>query len=295
MTRAKILSELIKAKEILVMPGAYDCLSAKIIEKVGFKAVQMSGYGFSASLLGKPDIGLLGFDEVLRHTHNICNAVSIPVMADGDTGYGNSLNVIRTVQEFEQAGASGVNLEDQIWPKRCGHMDEKEVISSEEMVKKIEAAVWAKKDKNFVINARTDARQKYGPQEAIKRAELYWKAGADLIFLEAPESLEELKMYANELVPKGIRISANMLDGGKTPLLKFKELEDLGFSRVSIPVMTIYTVAKSLYENLTQLLADGTNKNIQDKIYPFQDFNKLIGLSEIRDLEKNFSPKKKPD
>lgn len=295
MTRAKILSELIKAKEILVMPGAYDCLSAKIIEKVGFKAVQMSGYGFSASLLGKPDIGLLSFDEVLRHTHNICNAVSIPVMADGDTGYGNSLNVIRTVQEFEQAGASGVNLEDQVWPKRCGHMDEKEVISSEEMVKKIEAAVWAKKDKNFVINARTDARQKYGPQEAIKRAELYWKAGADLIFLEAPESLEELKMYANELVPKGIRISANMLDGGKTPLLKFKELEDLGFSRVSIPVMTIYTVAKSLYENLTQLLADGTNKNIQDKIYPFQDFNKLIGLSEIRDLEKNFFPKKKPD
>ncbi len=141
MSKAKMLSDLLKAKEILVMPGAYDCLSAKMVELAEFKAVQMSGYGFSASLLGKPDIGLLGFDEVLRHTHNICNAVNIPVMADGDTGYGNSLNVIRTVQEFEQAGAAGINLEDQVWPKRCGHMDGKEVISAEEMAKKIEAAV----------------------------------------------------------------------------------------------------------------------------------------------------------
>ena len=292
MSKAKMLSDLLKAKEILVMPGAYDCLSAKMVELAGFKAVQMSGYGFSASLLGKPDIGLLGFDEVLRHTHNICNAVNIPVMADGDTGYGNSLNVIRTVQEFEQAGAAGINLEDQVWPKRCGHMDGKEVISAEEMAKKIEAAVWAKKDKNFVINARTDARQKYGPQEAIRRAKLYWEAGADLIFLEAPESLEELKMYASELVPKGIRISANMLDGGKTPLLSFKELEDLGFSRVSVPVMTIYTVAKALYDNLNQLYKDGTNKNLQDKIFPFQEFNKLIELPEIRNLEKKFLPEK---
>ncbi|MEO1784909.1 isocitrate lyase/PEP mutase family protein [Thermodesulfobium sp. 4217-1] len=292
MSKAKMLSDLLKAKEILVMPGAYDCLSAKMVELAGFKAVQMSGYGFSASLLGKPDIGLLGFDEVLRHTHNICNAVNIPVMADGDTGYGNSLNVIRTVQEFEQAGAAGINLEDQVWPKRCGHMDGKEVISAEEMAKKIEAAVWAKKDKNFVINARTDSRQKYGPQEAIRRAKLYWEAGADLIFLEAPESLEELKMYASELVPKGIRISANMLDGGKTPLLTFKELEDLGFSRVSVPVMTIYTVAKALYDNLNQLYKDGTNKNLQDKIFPFKEFNKLIELPEIRDLEKKFLPEK---
>jgi carboxyvinyl-carboxyphosphonate phosphorylmutase len=292
MKKTKVLSDLIKAKEILVMPGAYDCLSAKMVEKVGFKAVQMSGYGFSACLLGKPDIGLLGFDEVLRHTHNICNAVNIPVMADGDTGYGNSLNVIRTIQEFEQAGAAGINLEDQVWPKRCGHMEGKEVISAEEMVKKIEAAVWAKKDKDFVINARTDARQKYGPKEAIRRAKLYWKAGADLIFLEAPESVEELKMYANELVPDGIRISANMLDGGRTPLLTFKELESLGFSRVSVPVMTIYAAAKALYDTLEQLYSDGTNKNLQDKIFPFQEFNKLIGLPEIRDLEKNFLPEK---
>jgi 2-methylisocitrate lyase-like PEP mutase family enzyme len=171
-------------------------------------------------------------------------------------------------------------------------MEGKEVISAEEMVKKIEAAVWAKKDKDFVINARTDARQKYGPKEAVRRAKLYWKAGADLIFLEAPESVEELKMYANELVPDGIRISANMLDGGRTPLLTFKELESLGFSRVSVPVMTIYAAAKALYDTLEQLYSDGTNKNLQDKIFPFQEFNKLIGLPEIRDLEKNFLPEK---
>ncbi|AEE14721.1 Carboxyvinyl-carboxyphosphonatephosphorylmutase [Thermodesulfobium narugense DSM 14796] len=292
MSKAKVLLDLIKAKEILVMPGAYDCLSAKMVELAGFKAVQMSGYGFSASLLGKPDIGLLSFDEILRHTHNICNAVNIPVMADADTGYGNSLNVIRTVQEFEQAGAAGINLEDQVWPKRCGHMEGKDVIPAEEMVKKIEAAFWAKKDKNFVINARTDARQKYGPKEAIRRAKLYWEAGADLIFLEAPESIEELKMYANELVPKGIRISVNMLDGGRTPLLSFKELEDMGFSRVSVPVLTIYAAAKALYEILNQLYKDGTNKNLQDKIFPFQEFNKLIGLPEIRELEKKFLSEK---
>ena len=241
MRKTTRLKELLMAKEILVMPGSYDCLSAMLIEKAGFKATQCSGYGFAASLLGKPDCGLMTFTEVVNHTRNIVNSVDIPVMADGDTGYGNVVNVVRTVQEFEACGCAGVNLEDQVWPKRCGHMSGKEVIPMEEMICKIKAAAWARKDKDFVINARTDARQKYGPQEVVRRAKAYWEAGADLIFLGAPQSKDELKYYASELVPLGIRISANMLDGGRTPLVTFKELEEMGYSRCSVPVMPIYS------------------------------------------------------
>ncbi|MCR4440745.1 MAG: oxaloacetate decarboxylase [Peptococcaceae bacterium] len=290
MKKTTQLKELLKAREILVMPGAYDCLSAKIIEKAGFKAIQCSGYGFSACLLGKPDVGLLTFGEVLEHTKNIVNSVDIPVMADGDTGYGNAINVIRTVREFETIGAAGINLEDQVWPKRCGHMSGKEVIPLEEMVIKIKAAVWARRDPDFVINARTDARAVFGPEEVIRRAEAYWEAGADLIFLEAPQSVEELKYYADKLVPKGILLSANMLDGGRTPLVTFKELEEMGYARCSVPVMTVYAAAKGIVEGVTQLMKEGTNANLDDKIIPFSEFNKLIGLQEIRELEEMFLP-----
>ncbi|NLW07463.1 MAG: isocitrate lyase/PEP mutase family protein [Clostridia bacterium] len=288
MRKTTRLKELLMAKEILVMPGSYDCLSAMLIEKAGFKATQCSGYGFAASLLGKPDCGLMTFTEVVNHTRNIVNSVDIPVMADGDTGYGNVVNVVRTVQEFEACGCAGVNLEDQVWPKRCGHMSGKEVIPTEEMVCKIKAAAWARKDKDFVINARTDARQKYGPQEVVRRAKAYWEAGADLIFLEAPQSKDELKYYAAELVPLGIRISANMLDGGRTPLVTFKELEEMGYSRCSVPVMPIYAAAMGIKVALEQMKKDGHNQNLEGKIIPFADFNKLIGLPKIRELEELF-------
>ncbi len=290
MKKTTRLKQLLDAPEILVMPGAYDCLSARIIETAGFKAVQCSGYGFAACLLGQPDVGLLTFEEVLVHTKNIVNAVSIPVMADGDTGYGNAVNVIRTVREFEQAGAAGVNLEDQSWPKRCGHMSGKEVIPLEEMAKKIEAAAWARRDKDFIINARTDARAVFGPEEAIRRAEAYWQAGADLIFLEAPQSLDELKLYADRLAGKGIRISANMLDGGRTPLVSFDDLEQMGYSRCSVPVMTIYAAARGVLEAVKQLYSDRTNRHLEDKLLPFAEFNKLVGLPEIRELEARFLP-----
>lgn len=290
MRKTTVLKELINAREILVMPGAYDCLSAKIIENVGFKAVQCSGYGFAACLLGVPDVGWMAYNEVLEHTRNIANAVSIPVMADGDTGYGNAVNVVRTIRDFEKAGAAGINLEDQVWPKRCGHMSGKEVIPLEEMVNKIKAAAWAREDKDFVINARTDSRAMYGPEEVVRRAEAYWEAGASLVFLEAAQSVDELRFYAQKLVPQGIKISANMLDGGRTPLASFKELEALGYARCSVPVMTIYAAAKGVFDAVSQLMADGTNKNLGDKIIPFSEFNKLIGLQEIRALEEQFLP-----
>lgn len=288
MKKTTQLKTLLKAKEILVMPGAYDCLSAKIIEKVGFKAIQCSGYGFSACLLGKPDVGWMSFNEVLEHTRNIVNNVNVPVMADGDTGYGNVINVIRTVKEFEKAGAAGINLEDQIWPKRCGHMSGKEVISVEEMCNKIKAAVSAREDQDFVINARTDAGAIYGPEEAVYRAEAYWEAGADLIFMEAPQSIAELEYYAKRLIPKGILLSANMLDGGRTPLVTFKQLEDMGYARCSVPVMTIYAAAKGVMETVSKLMENGTNAHLGDKLISFSEFNKLIGLQEIRDIEERF-------
>lgn len=288
MKKTTQLKELLYEKDILVMPGAYDCLSAIMIQNAGFKAAQLSGYGFAACLLGQPDCGLLTFTEVINHTRNIVKAVDIPLMADGDTGYGNAINVIRTVQEFEDAGCAGINLEDQIWPKRCGHMSGKEVIPMDEMVAKIKAAVWARKDPDFIINARTDARQKYGPEEVVRRAKAYWEAGADLIFLEAPQSKDELQFYASELVPLGIKISANMLDGGRTPLATFKQLEELGYARCSIPVMPTYAAAMGLKKALEKMMADGHNQNLDDLIIPFSDFNKLIGLPEIRDLEERF-------
>lgn len=288
MRKTTQLKELLYAKEILVMPGCYDCLSAIMIERAGFKATQCSGYGFSASLLGKPDQGLMTFTEVVNHTRNIVKSVSIPVMADGDTGYGNVINVVRTVQEFEDCGCAGVNLEDQVWPKRCGHMSGKEVIPMEEMVQKIKAAAWARRDKDFIINARTDARQKYGPQEVVRRAKAYWEAGADLIFLEAPQSKDELKYYASELVPLGIKISANMLDGGRTPIVTFKELEEMGYSRCSVPVMPVYAAAMGMKKALEKMMADGHNQNLDDLIIPFTEFNKIIGLQEIHELEERF-------
>lgn len=291
MRKTTRLKELLLSKEILVMPGAYDCLSAKIIEKVGFNAIQCSGYGFAACLLGKPDTGWMGFNEVLEHTKNIVDSVDIPVMADGDTGYGNVINVIRTVKEFEKIGAAGINLEDQVWPKRCGHMAGKEVISVEEMCNKIRAAAWAREDKDFIINARTDSGAVYGPEMAVSRAEAYWEAGADLIFMEAPKTIEELEYYAKTLIPKGIRLSANMLDGGRTPLITFKQLEDMGYSRCSVPVMTIYAAAKGVMDAVSSLKADGTNVNLGDKLITFSEFNKLIGLQEIRELEERFLTK----
>lgn len=288
MRKTTKLKELLYAKEILVMPGNYDCLSAMMIERAGFKATQCSGYGFAACLLGKPDQGIMTFTEVVNHTRNIVKSVDIPVMADGDTGYGNVVNVVRTVQEFEDCGCAGVNLEDQVWPKRCGHMSGKEVIPMEEMVQKIKAAAWAREDKDFIINARTDARQKYGPEEVVKRAKAYWEAGADLIFLEAPQSKDELKYYASELVPLGIKISANMLDGGRTPLVTFKELEEMGYSRCSVPVMPTYAAAMGLKKALEKMMEDGHNQNLGDLIIPFSEFNKIIGLPEIHALEERF-------
>jgi methylisocitrate lyase len=288
MRKTTRLKQLILAKEILVMPGAFDCLSAKIIEMLGFQAVQCSGYGFAASLLGKPDVGLLTLTEMVNHTRNIVEAVDIPVMADADTGFGNAINVMRTVREFEKAGAAGMNLEDQVFPKRCGHMDGKQIIPFEEAVLKVEAAVAAKTDPDFVINARTDAVAVAGVEEAIRRGNAFAKAGADLIFVEAPQNVEDIKRVIQSI---DAPVSINMLEGGKTPLVTIEQLEKWGAARVSAPLTSIFAAYRGVYNALKVLKEKGTTRDNPELLVSFEEFTSLVGLPEIKSWEKKFLPK----
>lgn len=278
------LKKLLLDPEVLIMPGVYDALSAKICEAVGFKALQCTGYGIAASVLGVPDIGLLSMGEMLNQTRNIAQAVNIPIMADGDTGFGNVINVYHTVQRFEQAGAAGINLEDQIFPKRCGHMDGKQVIPLEEMVQKIKAAVKARKDPDFIINARTDAIAVSGVDEAIKRGNAYLEAGADLIFVEAPKEKEDV-----ERVVKSINgpVSINMCDGGKTPFIHVKELESWGVARISVPVAALFASAKAIQQAMVIIRDEGLTPSVNhpDTMFTFKEMTDLVGLPFYRSLE----------
>jgi 2-methylisocitrate lyase-like PEP mutase family enzyme len=285
MQKTTQLKHLIESPQILVMPGAYDALSAKIVEKVGFNAIQATGYGIAATVFAKPDIGIVSMGDMLTITRHIIQAVDIPVMADGDTGFGNPINVYHTVLYFEQAGAAGINLEDQVFPKRCGHLEGKQVISSEEMVQKIRAAVKARRDPDFVINARTDAIAIYGVEEAVKRGNAYAQAGADLIFVDAPRSREEI-----EYVIKNIKapVSINMTPGGKSPLCTVAELEQMGAARVSFPVVALFAAAKNMLQTLTTLKNTGSLTPVMDQLMSFQEFTQLVGLPEILRLEQEF-------
>ncbi|MGE5678429.1 MAG: isocitrate lyase/PEP mutase family protein [Pseudomonadota bacterium] len=283
------LKQLILDKKILIMPGAYDVLSAKIIEKAGFQAIQCTGYGIAASVLGKPDVGILSMTEMLNQTRNICAAVNIPVMADGDTGFGNAINTYHTVQAFEAAGAAGINLEDQVFPKRCGHMDGKEVVSLEEMIMKIRAASDARKDGDFVINARTDAIAVYGIEEAIRRGNAYAEAGADLIFVEAPPNIEDIKYVIKSIKAP---VSINMTDGGKTPPATIQQLQEWGAARVSIPVTAVFAAARAVENAMKVILEEGVSPTVNhpEMVYTFKEFTDLVGLQDIKAMETKYLP-----
>jgi carboxyvinyl-carboxyphosphonate phosphorylmutase len=285
MKKTTLLKKLILDKEILIMPAAYDALAAKIIEQVGFKAVALGGYATSASLLGKPDVSLLTLPEIVTHTRNISEAVDIPIFVDGDTGQGNVINVIRMVREFEKGGAAGLFIEDQRFPKRCGHMEGKEVIPTEEMIPKIKAAVDSRQDPDFIIMARTDALAIYGIDEAIDRSNKYREAGADLLFIEAPTSKEELIKINLEVDAPTMAIQG---EGGRTPLLTAKELEAMGFNVVVYPASTLYVAAWAVRSVMEELITKGTTKGFMDKMITFNDFNQLIGLDEIRKKESYY-------
>jgi len=287
MNQIKKLTKLLNDPGIIVMPGASDALTAKVIERVGFKAVFTTGYGSSATILGQPDRGLLDFHEMVSKAAQIAEAVDIPVFADADTGYGNVLNVIRTVREFEKSGVAGIFIEDQLWPKRCGHMEGKQVVPAEEIINKIKAAVEARKNKDFKIMIRTDARMVLGLDEAIRRGRMGFEAGADLVFVEAPQSVEELKIVAREL--NGIPLMANMVERGKTPLLTNEELEEMGYKMVVYPLTALYASTRAMFTVLRELMEKGTTKGVLDELVRFEEFNDLVGLNKLIELENRYN------
>jgi methylisocitrate lyase len=267
------------------MPGVYDALSAKIAARAGFEVIFITGYSLSATLLGEPDFGLLTQTEVVASAQRICAVVDTPVIVDADTGYGNAVNVIRTVEDLMRAGAAGMFLEDQVWPKRCGHMKGKQVIALDEQLKKLRAAVDAKGRDDFFIVGRTDSRQALGLAEAIKRGVAFKESGADAVFIEAPESKEEMKEIARQ-VPGPL--VANMLERGVTPLMGPKELKDLGFDLIVWPLAPLYSVAKSLTDVYGTLRRDGSTLAILDRLMPFNEFNEIVGLDEKYELDKKY-------
>lgn len=287
MTAAKKLRELLKGNETIMAPGAYDAWTARLIAESGFPAVYMTGYGVSASVLGKPDIGLITLTEMVEMARNIVAASGdTPVIADADNGYGGLMNVMRTVELYEQAGVAAIQLEDQVTPKRCGHMEGKEVISKDEMVAKIRAAVAARKDPDFCILARTDARAVLGFDEALDRALAYQEAGADIIFFEAPRTVEEMRTVGKTL---RVPLLANMVERGKTPLLTTQELFEIGYRVAIYPVSSLYIATKAVREFLGRLAKDKTSETSLDYMVDFPTFNRMIHLDEIRALEKSFT------
>jgi 2,3-dimethylmalate lyase len=285
MKKTSLLKQLIVDKEILVMPGAFDALSARIVEQAGFKATTLGGYPTSAVRLARPDVSLLTLTEMVDHTRYICDAIDIPFLVDGDTGHGNVTNVIRTVRQFEKAGAAGLFIEDQVFPKRCGHMEGKQVIPVDEMIVKLKGAVDARTDQDFVIMARTDALAVYGIDEAIERGNRYREAGADLIFIEAPPSVEEMRRINREV---DAPTNANMVEGGKTPMMSAKELEEIGYAVATFPLSALYAMAWAVRWVMRELSSTGTTKGCFERMTLFNEFNQLVGLQEIRDMEAHY-------
>lgn len=286
MNTAAKMRELLSTKKMVVAPGAHDAMTAKVIGRLGFDAVYMTGYGQSASHLGQPDVGLLTMTEMVARANAIVEAAGVPVIADADTGFGNAVNVMRTVREYEKAGVAVIQLEDQVMPKKCGHMIGREIVSKEEMVGKIKAAVDTRVNPDFMIMARTDARTTKGIDEALERGLAYKEAGADIIFIESPEGEEEMKRI-NETIP-GYTL-ANMVEGGRTPLLKNAELEALGYNITIYPTASIYVATKAMVDLWTALKNDDTTAGVIDTMVTFSEFNDLMGLEKIREVEHNYA------
>jgi carboxyvinyl-carboxyphosphonate phosphorylmutase len=282
-----LLRKLIAGRETIVAPGAYDALTARIIEQAGFPAVYMTGFGTTASLLGRPDVGLLTMSEMVDNARRMARAIDIPLIADADTGYGNPLNVIRTVQEYERAGVSAIHIEDQVTPKKCGHMENKQVVAASEMVEKIHAAVEARTSADFLIIARTDARAVEGLDSALRRARLYREAGADVLFVEAPQSESEVAQVAAELADAPLLF--NFAEGGKTPPIPLDRLRELGYRIVIFPIGALLAATTAVRKLAAEIQAHGTPIALLSGMISFTEFNQMIGLSEIHQLERRFS------
>ena len=268
---------ILKEQGSIVFPGVYDTLSAKLVERAGFPMSFISGYSVAATAIGEPDLGLLTQTEIVERARRVCGSVSIPILVDADTGYGNPLNVIRTVKELIAAGAAGCFLEDQVWPKKCGHMRGKRVVDREEYVNKIRAAVEARGGRDFFIVARTDALAAVSLDEAIARVTAAREAGADASFVEAPESLEQMREVGRR-APKPI--VANMIENGRTPVLSRAELTKMGFDLILYPLAGIFAAARALRDVYDKLRRDETTDGMYERLMTFKDFNDLVGVEE---------------
>jgi len=277
------LRSLLVAGDPLLLPGAYDALSARLVEAAGFDAVYMTGFGTTATLLGMPDVGLLSGAEMVDNARRMARAVDVPLVSDADTGYGNAVNVARTVEEFERAGVAGIHLEDQVAPKRCGHMTGKQVVPVDEMVEKLRAAVAARSDPDFVLIARTDARAVEGLEGALARARTYRDAGADVLFVEAPQSEREVEQVAAAFPDTPLVF--NWVERGMTPMLPLERVAELGFALVLFPVASLFSATRGMQRYLTRLRETGTPLAALDDAVPFDEFTDLVGLPQVRGFE----------
>ena len=269
----------------LAFPGIYDTLSAKIAEQVGFPMGFISGYSLAAATIGEPDFGLLTQTEVVERARAICASVTIPIIVDADTGYGNPLNVCRTIEQLIDAGAAGCFLEDQVWPKKCGHMRNKKVIKREDYLQKIKAAVDVRGSDDFFIVARTDAEAVLGLDEAITRVKAAHDLGANASFVEAPGSIKQLQEIGRQ-APKPI--VANMIEGGRTPVLPKEELVDLGFQLILYPLTGLFAAGKTIHNFYSELHQKGTTLGMENDLLNFTDFNELIGVEEKYKLSEKY-------
>ena len=281
----KNLKSMLKSKKPLVIPGVYDALGAKIAQKVGFDAMFQTGYGTSATLFGMPDYGFIGATETVDNARRICRAVSVPVIVDADTGYGNALSVWKLVKELESAGAAGIFLEDQKWPKRCGHMQGKDVIPQEEYAEKLGAAIDARENKDFIIVARTDSRATEGLDKAIERGLENKKTGADAVFIEAPRSLDEMKKIGKEIKAP---LVANMIEGGATPINSAQTLSKIGFNIILYPLSVLFANTFATMNILQELKNSGTTSKHKQKVVNFDQFNSLVELDKFKKMETKY-------
>lgn len=280
------LRELIDHGRPVLAPGCYDALSARLVEEAGFPAVYMTGFGSSAGHLGRPDVGLMTMAEMVDNARRIVGAVEVPVIADADTGYGNPINVIRTVQEYEQAGVAAIHIEDQVAPKKCGHMEGKQVIPVAEMAAKLRAAVDARSSPDFMVIARTDARAVEGLESAIGRARAYREAGADVLFVEAPQSVAEIRRIAAAF--PDVPLLFNYAEGGKTPAVEHSLLAELGYAIIIFPISTLLAATRAMRNVLARIREDGSPIRVLADLPSFGEFVDFIGLPEVQELEQRY-------
>lgn len=284
-SKTKRLRELLNQNKMIVAPGAPDALCAKIIERAGFDVCYMSGNASVASMIGKPDIGLATFDEMLTHAKNIAACIDIPLICDADTGYGNVNNVIRTVQAYERAGIAGIHIEDQVTPKKCGAMDGVDLIPLDESVEKIKAAVYARQDSDFVIIARTDSRSVHGLDEAIKRVKAFEKAGADIVYAEMLQSKEEVRKIVESV---NVPVLFDMLEQSEDAFITNDELEELGVKITIYPLSATFTISQTITNLMTELKSKGTTRGSFKKMMKLHDYEELLGLQKEQDYQKMF-------